>query len=271
MNERSTQKPVKRIFFSVWPALVVLFFSLIIASFFAEFTFVSGVDSIWKILLRFLRFLFILILPLPLLPRTCAIMQHFLNRGSLRLIQIREERHHAINPWQNWLIRPFQGIGLSMLIATKLIALVQISTTSPMDSSIILPPAQFDSGRFMIATAIAVMTSILLSFFWSLDDLGIRQHNKKTGEVKMIGKYIGVLLPILFGLYGIFSLFKSHEHFLAIQYIAQMVVVLYPPFLVMTVFHALYIEKHEILILDRLKVVPQIVRIEDQERHMTDS
>jgi len=81
----------------------------------------------------------------------------------------------------------------------------------------------------------------------------------------MIGKYIGVLLPILFGLYGMFSLFKSHEHFLAIQYIAQMVIVLYPPFLVMTVFHALYIEKHEILILERLKVVPQIVRIDNQD------
>jgi hypothetical protein len=271
MNERSTQKPVKRIFFSVWPALAVLFLSLIIASFFAEFTFVSGVDSIWKILLRFLRFLFILILPLPLLPRTCAIMQYFLNRGSLRLIQIREECHHAINPWQNWLIRPLQGIGLSMLIATKLIALVQISTASPIDSSIILPPAQFDSGRFMSATAIAVMTSILLSFLWSLDDLGIRQHNKRTGEIKIIGKYIGVLLPILFGLYGMFSLFDSHEHLLAIKYIAQMVVVLYPPFLVMTVFHTIYIGKHEILILDRLKVVQQIVRIEDQERHMTDN
>ena len=81
----------------------------------------------------------------------------------------------------------------------------------------------------------------------------------------MIGKYIGVFLPILFGLYGAFSLFKSHEHFLAIQYIAQMVIVLYPPFLVMTVFHDLYIEKHEILILERLKVVPQIVRIDNQD------
>ncbi|MCX5827849.1 MAG: hypothetical protein NTV58_07590 [Deltaproteobacteria bacterium] len=270
MTERSTQKTIKRIFFSVWPALAVLFLSLIIASFFAQFTFVAGLESVWKILLRFLRFLLILILPLPLLPRACGIMQHLLNRRRLRLIQIREERHQTLNLWQNWLIRPFQGIGLSMLIATKLIALLQISATSPLDSSIILPPAQFNSGRFVTATVIAIMTSILLSFFWSLDDLGIRHHNERTGEVKMIGKYIGVLLPILFGFYGMFSLFKSHEHLLAIQYIAQMAVVLYPPFLVMTVFHALYIEKYEILILKKLKVAPQNVRIEDQERHLTD-
>lgn len=113
------------------------------------------------------------------------------------------------------------------------------------------------------------MTSILLSFFWSLDDLEIRRHNEKMGEVKMIGKYIGVLLPILFGLYGMFGLFKSHEHLPAIQYIAQMVIVLYPPFLVMTVCHASYIEKHEILILKKLNVARQNVRTDDGERYLT--
>ena len=51
MNKHSVLNAIKRSFFSVWPALAVLFLSLIIAAFFAEFTFVAGVQSVWKILL----------------------------------------------------------------------------------------------------------------------------------------------------------------------------------------------------------------------------
>jgi hypothetical protein len=99
-------------------------------------------------------------------------------------------------------------------------------------------------------------TSLLLSFLWTLDDLGIRYSNRKTGEVRMIGRYIGILLPVMFGFYGIFNLFAIHEWLLAIQYIFQMIVVLYPPFVVMTVLHFLYIEKYESTLLEKLKTAP---------------
>jgi len=102
-----------------------------------------------------------------------------------------------------------------------------------------------------------MITSLLLSFLWTLDDLGIRYFNRKTGEIKMIGKYIGFLLPIVFGFYGIFSLFASHAHLLAVLYIAQMAIVLYPPFVMMAVSHALYLEKREDILLDKLKPIPQ--------------
>ena len=210
--QRSAENILKKMIVPVWPALAILLATLVVSIFFTEFTLIAGMNSIWKILLRFLRFLFILVIPIPLLPSLLGFAQHFLSRGNFRLIQIREERDHIPNPWQMWLIRPFQGIGLAMLIATKLIVLVQISTSSARNSSVLLPPAQFTLGRFLSATAIAVMTSLLLSFLWSLDDLNIRQHNRKTGEIRMIGKYVGVLLPILFGFYGIFNLFESHEH-----------------------------------------------------------
>ena len=262
--DRSTKDILKKTVIEAWPALAILFLTLVISVFFTEFTFTVGMESIWKILLRFLRFSFILVVPIPLLPHVCGLMQGLLNRRNLRLIQIREERHHNRIPWQIWFIRPFQGIGLAMLIATKLITLVQISTSSAINSSVVLPPAQFQLGRFLSATAVAVTTSLLLSFLWSLDDLGIRQHNRKTGEIKIIGKYLSALLPILFGFYGMFNLFESHEHLLAARYIAQMVVVLYPPFLVMAVVHKFYTENRELLILNRLKAQP-IVPIEEQE------
>jgi len=35
-------------------------------------------------------------------------------------------------------------------------------------------------------------------------------RNRKDQELKMIGKYVGTLMPILFGLYGIFSLLDDY-------------------------------------------------------------
>jgi len=262
--DHSAQDILKKTVIAASPALAILFLTVLISVFFTEFTFTVGMESVWKILLRFLRFSFILVIPIPLLPHVCGLMQGLLNRHNLRLIQIREERYPARILWQIWLIRPFQGIGLAMLIATKLITLVQISTNAAINSSIVLPPTQFHWGRFLSATAVAVTTSLLLSFLWSLDDLGIRRHNRKTGEIKIIGKYLSALLPILFGFYGMFSLFESHERLLAVRYIAQMVVVLYPPFLIMAVAHKFYTEKQELLILEKLKAQP-IVPIEEQE------
>ena len=262
--DRSVQVVLRKTVSEVWPALAVLFLTVVISVFFSEITFTVGMESIWKILLRFLRFSFILVIPIPLLPRVCGLMQGLLNRRNLRLIQIREKRSLSRIPWKIWLTRPFQGIGLAMLIATKLIVLVQISTDSAINSSVVLPPAQFHWGRFMSATAVAVTTSLLLSFLWSLDDLGIRQHNRKTGEIRIIGKYLSALLPILFGFYGMFSLFGSHERLLAVRYIAQMVLALYPPFLVLAVVHKFYAEKRELLILKRLKALP-IAPIDAQE------
>ncbi len=261
--DRSAQDILKKTVIEAWPAWAVLSLTVVISVYFSGITFTVGMESIWKILLRFLRFSFFLVIPLPLLPHVCGLMQGLLNRRDFRLIQIREVRHPVRIPWQIWLIRPFQGIGLAMLIATKLIVLVQISTSSAINSSAVLPPAQFNWGRFLTASVVAVTTSLLLSFLWSLDDLGIRRHNRKTGEIRIIGKYLSALLPILFGFYGMFSLFESHERLLAVRYIAQMVLALYPPFLVLAVVHKLYTEKRELLILKRLKA-QKIMPIEEQ-------
>jgi hypothetical protein len=262
--DRSTQDILKRMVVAAWPALAVLFLTAVISVFFPGFTFAVGMGSPWKILLRFLRFSFILVIPVPLLPHVCGLMQGLLNGRNLRLVRIREERHRGGVPWQIWLIRPFQGIGLAMLIATKLIALLQISANAAIDSSIVLPPAQFHWGRFLSATAVAVTTSILLSFLWTLADLGVRRHNWKTGEIRIIGRYLSALLPILFGFYGMFSLFETHERLLAVRYIGQMVLALYPPFLILAVIHRFYTETRAPLILKRLNAL-SVVPVGEQK------
>ena len=237
----------------IWPAVAVLLLTVFISAFLGKFTFITGMESFWKILLRFFRLIIILALPILFLPYVSIVMQYFLNRGSYRLIQMPEDRGHEFNRWQGWLIRPLQCIGLAMLIASKFITVLQIYTGDTIATAAVLPPLHFSLGRFLSITAIAMTTSLLLSFLWTLDDLGIRYSNTRTGEVRMIGRYIGMLLLIVFGFYGIFNLFEIHERLLAVQYIFQMIIVLYPPFVVMTVLHFLYIEKHENILLEKLK------------------
>ena len=71
----------------------------------------------------------------------------------------------------------------------------------------------------------------------------------------MIGKYVGLLLPIFFGFYGIISLFQDNTQLIVAKYVAQMVVVLYPPFVVFNVLHSRYLKSREEILLKKLKAV----------------
>ena len=95
----------------------------------------------------------------------------------------------------------------------------------------------------MVVTGITVLISLFLSTIWTLDDMGIRYFNRKNHEIKMIGKYAGTLMPILFGFYGVFSLFNQFQKMQALLYLFQVTVILYPSFMVFTVFHAHFIQK----------------------------
>lgn len=247
------------------PATFVLLASITIALFVSEFVFVSGITALWKVLFRFARTSLVLVLPAFLLPFMCSLVRPVLNRSKRKLVQIQEERIHSIHLLDTWLIRPLQGIGLSMLIATKLISVLQIYTGSRVYESLLLPSGRFVLGKFLTSAAIFAGTSVLLSLLWAFDDLGIRHYNKKTGEVRMVGKYLGALLPTIFGFYGLINLFGEYTQSMVLQYIAQMVLVLYPPFVVFAVFHQRYIQKREGLLLRRLKASPYQMMEPDKE------
>ena len=76
-----------------------------------------------------------------------------------------------------------------MLVATKLMDLLQIYTGSRISMDTIFPPKEFNPWNFITATAVGLAISLVLSFLWGLDDLGIRLYNRKTRELKMIGRY----------------------------------------------------------------------------------
>ena len=76
-----------------------------------------------------------------------------------------------------------------------------------------------------------------------MDDLGVRYFNRKDYEIKMVGKYVGTLMPTVFGLYGVFSLFGEFSKIQAFIYLFQMIVILYPPFTIFSVCHAHFVQK----------------------------
>jgi hypothetical protein len=255
MDRQNVQqnRPLITWFRDAAPAFLVLLGSMFIALFVTEFVFVSGVTAVWKIVLRFVRTALVLTIPILFLPFTCSFFRHFLTRSGRKLVQISEERIRSIHLFEAWVVRPLQGIGLSMLIATKLISVLQIYTGSKVSGALLMPSRGFIFEKFITTTAIFVGTSVLLSFLWTLDDLGIRHYNKKTGEVRMIGKYLGALLPTIFGFYGLVSLYGEYTQSMALTYVTQMAIVLYPPFVIFTVFHNRYIKRWEGLLLERLK------------------
>jgi hypothetical protein len=265
MVELLKRKSLKENLKEIGPALATLLVTLVISAFITEFTFNFGLTALWKTILRFLRLSLLLTLPLLLLPSLCRLLEGLFNRGTRHLIQIQEERDPAIHPLKNWVIRPFQGIGLAMLLATRLLTFLEFYTGSKISVDTLLPQGVFNAGRFISSITIGVAVSLLLSCLWTLDDLGVRYYNRKTREVRMIGKYVGLLLPIFFGFYGIISLFENNTQLIVAKYVAQMVVVLYPPFVVFNVLHSRYLKSREAILLRRLKADPGVVLMNGEE------
>jgi hypothetical protein len=257
MQKKAMTEILKGLLRDTWPALAVLAVSVMIATFVTEFTFISGAKAPRVALFRFCYLSAVLMLPLLFLPGLSRVIGDISRRGRKRLVQIQGESDLHITPLKHWLLRPFQGIGLVMFMATKVLAVLH--TGSAVGAAAIVPPMHFDPGRFLSVTSIAVLASALLSLLWTLDDLGIRIYDRRASEVRMIGKYLGLLLPIFFGFYGILSLIETHSQALAARYIAQMVVVLYPPFMVLALAHTWMIRRNETLFMERLRAAPLVV------------
>jgi hypothetical protein len=257
-----SRKLIMRFLQEIWPSLAVLLVTASTASFVTEFTFVSGIKALWLVLFRFVRLTLVLTIPILLLPFVCSKMKGIFNTKYRRLMQIQEEAGLNLDRLQVWLLRPLQGIGLSMLIATKFVGVLQLYLGTPIPGRVIVPTGQFNLVRFLSANSILFLTSLLLLFLWTVDDLGIRQVNKKSGEVKMIGRYVGLLLPVIFGVYGLLTLFGESARSLAIWYIIQMVLVLYSPFVMLAIAHLRYLKSHEAALMEKLEVAKQALAMD---------
>ena len=233
-------------------AVAILILTISLSLFLGEFTFLKGSEAIYKGFLRFFRITLLLCLPLYLLFPIFKGLGGVVKRGNEAFLQMKEKQDLEIHPVKHWLLRPFQGIGIGLLFGIKLLSVLQVMTGEAATASLLIPTGQFQPGRFLIVTGITIVISLLLSTLWTLDDMGIRYFNRKNHEVRMIGKYAGTLMPILFGFYGVFGLFSQFQKTEALVYLFQIVVILYPPFAVFSVFHTHFLEKRGASLLNRL-------------------
>jgi hypothetical protein len=236
-------KNFNRLSKEIRPALLILILSIAFSVLVGEFAFLRGWESLYRGLLRFFRTAFFLCLPLILLPSIFHNLGSLISRRKRIFIQIKRRQKLEIRPIKHWLFRPFQGIGIGLLFGTKLLGVLQIVSGSTATASILLPQGKFQMGRLLVVTGITILVSLVLSTLWTFDDLGIRYFNRKDYEIKMVGKYLGTLMPIVFGLYGVFSLFDQFSKMQALTYLFQMIVILYPSFTVFSVLHAHFVQR----------------------------
>jgi hypothetical protein len=104
----------------------------------------------------------------------------------------------------------------------------------------------------------SLLVSVLLSFVWALDDLGIRFYNEKSEEVRTAGGTIGTILPIITGAFGIASLFQHADLISALTDLLGIGMILYPPYVVFAIAHREFIRRKNTSLLGE----PSLKRLE---------
>lgn len=242
------KKEIHNWIYNLAPALIVLLISIIYAMLYGDFAPLTKWHvTAWMAPLRFARFAFVLCVPLVALP---IIYRFVVRKTADSLIRINHKEKHTIDPFKHWFFRPLQGIGIGLVFGTKLIAVLQLISGPADGNSLLISEGVFQFGRLLTVTAITVVVSLLLSTLWTFDDVGIRYFNKKDQELKMIGKYVGTIVPFVFGMYGILSLLASYPMGEASLLVFKIAVVLYPPLAVFTIIHAYFVKKRIELFLD---------------------
>jgi hypothetical protein len=233
------------------PAFLVLALSLAFQLYWSNRPAVEPWSVVYRVFLRFLRYAVFLCLPLYFLG---PLYTSILKKKGRTFIQAALAGGLKIDPIKHWLIRPLQGIGISFLFATKLLAVIQIVSLPSLDGSIPFTPGHFNVGRLLVSSGITVVISLLLSILWTFDDLGVRYYNRRSQELKMIGKYLGTLMPTVFGLYGVFSLYAHSPGESALIRVFRIVIALYPPVVVFAVVHTYFLRKRRDYFLGRVSL-----------------
>jgi hypothetical protein len=195
---------------------------------------IAGNAEILKTVLRFLRITLVLCLPLSVL---LPLYRLIIDRKKETFLRVKQ-MSSTVDPLKHWLLRPFQGIGIAFLFRAKLLTMLQF-VGGPV--SFLGHDGIADGRQFVLLSSAIACASLLLSTVWTMDDMGIRHFNPRDQELKMVGKYVGTLMPIVFGTYGVMGLMSDYSLSGALLLVLKGVLVLYPPFACFAVLHAHFI------------------------------
>ncbi len=243
------------------PAFIVLIVNIILSFFFGDMFFKPSGEVIFRILFRFIRFTIMLCLPLYLM---VPIFHFIVKKMKHRLVRGKANGDISDFYLSYWFYKPFQGIGISFLFGGKLISILTVKAFSIVEPITLVPKGSFNAGLLILTTIVTVAVALLLSLIWTFDEVGIRYINRKKIEMSILGKYLETITPFLFGMFGVFSLLSKYSIPQASLYVLQIIIILYPPFLVFSVFHYFFVRKRTKLLTGKTRLKKGGVWIEGE-------
>jgi hypothetical protein len=205
------------------------------------------------IMARFVLTTPILILPIAALPKVLTQAGRMTKSSRLfgQFVKSKAVPLHEFTVSNDIVLRPLQGIALSLIFAERFLDFLAFSTGTSY------------VGYILTSTVFALLMvnpliSLFLSFLWTFDDLGVRAYNKETGEVRMLGRSVGIAIPLITGGIGAFGIFHRAYLIDALLDLVGALMVLYPPYVLFVIFHHHFVKSQFIglsrrLPLDRLE------------------
>ena len=228
LEMRLAKSSALRLTILVSPALFILILTVIISLMAGSSQGLFLSRTIRGILVRFVLVTVIFIMPVLILPKLLLLLVNMAkDEGPFgQFVRVALSSHQELNRLDMWFFRPLQGIGLSMIFAERLEYLLE-----------------FLPIRLVLFFMGSALVSLFLSVVWALDDLGIKIYNRRSGEVRMAGRSIGVILPLIAAAVGISSLFHLNSPLDALIDLLRIIIVLYPSYVFFIIFHQEFIKK----------------------------
>ena len=244
-SSSAERKPLLDPVIAFSPAIIVFVVTLIVSFYAGTAEDLFIVQSKIRTLVRFLAITVILLVPLPILPPLIAFVgKRLTDEGFLgRLVKDNMGRSPQFSKYLLWIIRPLQGVGMSMIFSNQLLNLFRTHPEVSFLGALIRP---------ILFIVISLPISILFSTIWALDDLGVKLYLKKTGEVRLVGSYLGTILPAISGALGIYSLLQRNSPGDALLLVSLIVMVLYPPYVLLAVIHNKFLSERKAKLFENL-------------------
>jgi len=211
------------------------------------------------ILIRFFLATPVLVAPIAVTPWLLALTARLERNSGLlgQFVRTAASPHHEFTLSDDLTLRPMQGIALSLIFAERFLNFLEYST----GVSYIAMVVRSTVFAFLMVNP---LISLLLAFMWTLDDLGVRLYNEETGETRMLGSSIGIVLPLITGAIGVTTLFHRTTPTYALLDLIGSFMVLYPPYVVFSILHHEYVRRR----FAGLSRILPFDRIETKVRHL---
>jgi hypothetical protein len=217
---------------TIWPAIVVLLLTFAISLLTGHPPDLFFAGSRTEMLVRFTYVTTCLLAPIVLLPWTLTLGGKAVKKFG-QPVSDPESARIELTMCSMWIVRPIQGIALSMILAERFLDIVGYST-GPLSQTFV---------RLTFFTAGGILTSLFLSTVWSLDDLGVKIYNSKSGEIRTVGGSVGIIFPLLGAAIGISSIFHYVSLTDAVIKLMQIFIVLYPSYVIFATAHNEFFKK----------------------------